>query len=103
MKVQPNKCATCPWQAGSPYADLREQLEERALGHESRVCHSTGSNNAINRQTGKPEMICRGARDVQLHMLWRLGFLSEATDAAWDAKCRALGMEPNNPEGKVKH
>jgi hypothetical protein len=92
MKVQPKMCATCPWRKGSPYAHLRSTLELSAMTQASRICHSTGSNNVINRRTGQPEKICRGARDVQLDMLHKLNFLTEPTDAAWDAKVRELKL-----------
>lgn len=56
----------------------------------TRICHSTGSNNAINRRTGKPPMACRGARDLQLKMFTAIGFLNEPTDAAWAAKWKEI-------------
>jgi len=84
-------CDTCPWRDGSPYAYLRADLERSALTAVSRICHSTGSN-AINARTGKPERLCRGARNSQLQMMAGLGFITAATDEAWDAKCRELGL-----------
>lgn len=95
MPVNKRMCATCPFRTGSPYAYLAGDLRLSALSKSSRICHSTGANNAINRRTGKPERICRGARDNQLHFLHGLGFLSEPTDAAWLAKCRELGIDPD--------
>lgn len=93
MKVNKRMCATCPWRDGSPYADLVPMLEQSAFTEASRICHSTGSNNAINVFTGKPERLCRGARDSQLRFLVGIGLLPEATDAAWTAKCRELGIK----------
>lgn len=90
--INKSMCPTCPWNPGSPYAHLREHLETRALGHESRLCHSTGSN-AINENTGIPERLCRGARDSQLQFLHAIRFLSAPTDAAWTQKCREMGIE----------
>jgi len=90
LPVNREKCATCPWREGSPYAHLRESLEQSALSEGSRICHSTGSNNAINRRTGKPPMICRGARDVQLRVLAGIGFLADATDEAWENKWKEI-------------
>jgi len=58
----------------------------------SRICHSTGKNNAINRRTGKPEAICRGAREVQLKVFAAMGVITAATDEAWAARCRAQGL-----------
>jgi hypothetical protein len=73
---------------------LRADLEQCAATRASRICHSTGSN-AINENTGKREKLCRGARNTQLAILHRMGFLRAATDAAWNAKCRELGIVPN--------
>jgi hypothetical protein len=92
LPVQKVSCATCPWREGSPYADLRESLEQSALSEASRICHSTGSNNAINRRTGKPPMLCRGARDYQLQVLAGIGFLDEPTDDAWERKRQQLKL-----------
>jgi hypothetical protein len=91
LKVMRSMCATCPFREGSPYSDLAEYLAFAAMSEGSRVCHSTGSN-AINKNTGKPERICRGARNSQIQKLHRIGFLPAATDAAWDAKCKELGI-----------
>ena len=95
MKVNKTKCATCPWQEDSPYAYLRGELTTSALSRNSRICHSTGKDNAIRRRTGKPERICRGARDEQLQMLSCIGFLEGATDAAWAKKCKEMGIIPD--------
>lgn len=92
LPVCKTQCATCPFRTGSPYAYLARDLTHSALGDSSRICHSTGSNNAINKRTGKPPMLCRGARDIQLQFFHAMGFISAATDAAWDAKCRELGL-----------
>lgn len=85
-------CATCPFRDGSPYAYLRADLERSALSQSSRICHSTGSNNAINKRTGLPERLCRGARDLQLRMMAGLGIITAPTDEAWNAKCIELGL-----------
>jgi hypothetical protein len=85
-------CDTCPWRDGSPYAYLRADLERSALTQSSRICHSTGKNNAIHKRTGKPERLCRGARNSQLQMMAGIGFITAPTDEAWNAKCRQLGL-----------
>jgi hypothetical protein len=36
--------------------------------------------------------LCRGARDKQLWLFAAMGFISEPTDAAWEAKCKELGL-----------
>ncbi len=84
-------CATCPFRQGSKYAYLVPELTH-SLTSTSRVCHSTGSNNAINKRTGIPQHLCRGSRDVQLVMLLGQGFLTEATDEAWNEKRRESGF-----------
>jgi hypothetical protein len=86
-------CATCPFREGSPYAHLADDLGDSAVNNRSRICHSTGSNNAINRRTGKPARICRGARDLQLQVFTAIGVLTAPTDEAWDAKCRELSLK----------
>lgn len=85
MKLLKTMCATCPFRVGSPYADLAAGLAESALSSGSRICHSTGTN-AINRRTGKPPAICRGARDVQIKHFAGIGFIEAPTDAAWAKK-----------------
>lgn len=82
-------CATCPFRAGSPHADLAPYLTDAAM-YESRICHSTGTN-GIYRRTGKPEELCRGVRDIQLKMMHALKVIDVPTDEAWDAKRKELG------------
>jgi hypothetical protein len=89
MKVNRVMCATCPWREGSRYAYLLEYLAKSAMTEASRICHSTG-NNAINSRTGKSERLCRGARDLQLRQFAAIGFISEATDEAWETKWREM-------------
>jgi hypothetical protein len=89
FEVQRAKCSTCPFRQGSPYANLANGLAQSALTTASRYCHSTGVN-ALNGNTRKRIKICRGARDLQLQLFYRLGFLSEQTDEAWEAKCKEM-------------
>lgn len=86
MKVCAAMCPTCPFRPGSQYAYLAAALTDSALSDASRICHSTGSNNAINRHTGKRPRLCRGARDIQLKVFAAIGFIKEATDKAWNEK-----------------
>jgi hypothetical protein len=88
----PEMCATCPFRDGSPYANLREDLTTSALTNATRICHSTGSDNAINRRTGRPPCACRGARDVQLKFFASMGFLNEPTDKAWSDKVAEMKL-----------
>lgn len=84
MKVCQTMCATCPFKPNSKYKHLADDLGRSALNEASRICHSTGSNNGINRRTGKKPMICRGARNLQLKMFAALGVIAEPTDVAWE-------------------
>lgn len=84
LPVRVTMCPTCPFRPGSKYEYLREDLEASARAQESRICHSTGKNNAINKRTGFPEHICRGAREIQLEQFTALGILTEPTDEAWN-------------------
>lgn len=88
----PAKCATCPFRDGSKFEFLATDLAFSALSEASRICHSTGSNNAINHRTGKPEKLCRGARDIQLKLFASIGFIEAPTDEAWDKKRKELGV-----------
>ena len=85
-------CATCPFKHGSELAFLQDHLAETALKQASRICHSTGSNNAIHKKTGRKPRLCRGARDIQLKVYAAIGFIEAATDAAWDKKCKELKL-----------
>jgi len=100
IPTRKTKCATCPFRDDSPYADLRNELTISALSESSRICHSTGVNALYT--TRKPEQLCRGARDQQLQVLHAMGFLSEATDDAWDAKCREMGLPTPTQHEKTK-
>jgi hypothetical protein len=90
--VMKSCCATCPFREGSKYAGLREGLTLSALTEASRICHCTGTN-AIGGRTGKPDRICRGARDAQLKMFVAMGYLSEPTDEAWTAKLKEINSD----------
>lgn len=92
LPIMPAMCATCPFRDGSPYEFLRQELSMHALSANSRVCHSTGSGNAINHRTGKPPMLCRGARNLQLKYFASTGFLEAATDEAWTKMCKQMGL-----------
>jgi len=69
-------------------------LAASAMSDASRICHSTGSNNAINERTGLPPHICRGARDLQLQMMYAYRFISSPTDEAWNEARVKIGMSP---------
>lgn len=86
-------CKTCPFRAGSPYADLAGDLAASALSDSSRICHSTGSN-GIHRRTGIKPHLCRGARQVQLSVFASMGVIESPTDESWNKKRVEMGMAP---------
>ena len=88
IPVRSSMCASCPFRKGSEFAYLVGDLAASALTEASRICHSTGENNAINRTTGKPERLCRGAPDVQIEYFHAIGFIDQPTDEAWYRKLR---------------
>lgn len=92
LPVMKTMCPTCPFREGSKYACLVPHLAASALSEASRICHSTGDSGIMG-DTGKPERICRGSRDLQLRFFVAQGFLSEPTDEAWAAKIAELQAE----------
>ena len=92
LPVRKTMCATCPFREGSATEYLRGDLTVSAFTEASRICHSTGSNNAFHRRTGKPPAICRGARNAQIEFFYRIGFLEAATDEAWNKRMKELGL-----------
>lgn len=74
--VMPEKCASCPFREGGDL-ELRNKVLGRTILQASQICHQP-------RIHGKKEThLCRGARDEQLTILYRLGFIPEPTDKAF--------------------
>lgn len=94
MPVRKTMCATCPFRRKSKTAFVAPVLLERIYGTASHICHSTGHDNAFNDETGLPEHICRGARDLQIQFYYSIKFIDAATDEAWNAKRIEMGMAP---------
>ena len=96
LPVRATMCATCPFRPGvaAKYAAVRDDIAASAMTEATRICHQTGSDNAFHRRTGKPEHVCRGARDLQLKLFAGIGFLAAATDEAWNEQRIAAGMRP---------
>jgi len=93
MPLRRTMCGTCPFRSGSPYAYLADDLAKSAVTEASRICHSTATN-AINRRTGKPAHLCRGARDLQNKVMAAAGIIDEPTDAAWNEARVRYGYKP---------
>lgn len=93
--VMKAKCSTCPFRtdAKGRHLDVMvvERIQKQCLTKASQICHHPTLQ-------GKPEThLCRGARDFQLEVFYRLGVLEAPTDAAWrkqaqDAKLSSLTL-----------
>ncbi|MBW4595507.1 MAG: hypothetical protein KME46_22030 [Brasilonema angustatum HA4187-MV1] len=82
--VMKAKCATCPFRTNEsgrhPAPEVVTRIQQTVLTEASQLCHHP-------RQSGKPENhLCRGARDFQLQIFYRMGFLPAPTDEAWHQK-----------------
>ena len=83
--VMPAKCKSCPF---GEHGDkqLAGAVLDRTLFQSSQICHHP-------RLQGKKEThLCRGQRDVQLKLLYRMGLIDGPSDEAFYAKSRALGV-----------
>jgi hypothetical protein len=83
MPVMAAKCASCPFNENGD-ARLRAAVMARTICQAQQICHHP-------RIHGKKEThLCRGSRDEQLTILYRMGMLPEPTDAAFtEASIRA--------------
>jgi len=73
MPVMKARCKTCPFNENGSI-EVRNAVLSR-ITENSQHCHGSGWPNATH--------LCRGARDVQLKWMHRLGVISEPTDEAW--------------------
>lgn len=73
MRVNAKRCKTCPFNDDGDLR-IRASVEERCVTQASQLCHGTNDTT-----------LCKGARDFQLQIFYRLGWIPEATQAAWDA------------------
>lgn len=83
MKI---KCLTCPFnkdeRGRDAVPDIANMVRLRCLTEASQICHHP-------RIHGKKEdHLCRGARDFQLEIFNRIGFLKASTDEAWENKIK---------------
>jgi hypothetical protein len=87
--VMAKQCSTCVFAMTSRgdwvNPDLAELVESRILSC-SQICHSP-------RLHGKKEThLCRGTRDRQIELMYRMGVISALTDEAWEARRKELGL-----------
>lgn len=94
MPVMAAMCATCVFlpeiEAQDP--DLADSVKRRLL-KSSLHCHSTGYPVGTH--------LCRGARDWQLQVLYRLGVLEAPTDEAWEKRLLATSPQRSPQEPRT--
>ena len=81
-RPRPTKCPSFPFRTDSdgrhPDPSLVNRIQTQVLSKASQICHHP-------RTHGKDEFqLCRGARDFQLQIFFRLGRINAPTDKAWD-------------------
>ena len=81
--VRKRICPTCPFRADCDFI-VAESVKARIGLKMSQVCHHGAA--ATTRDSGQ---LCRGARDWQLQVLFRLGLIDADTDAAYTKASRA--------------
>ena len=82
--VMPEMCKTCPFREDESGRHKNVRLVSRiqcqVMTEASQICHHP-------RVSGHVEThLCRGARDYQLTLFYRLGFIESPTDGAWDKR-----------------
>lgn len=81
--VMLSSCASCPFRNDGSI-EVRNAVMERISLSASQICHHP-------RASGRSEThLCRGARDWQLTLMVRLGWLLEATDAAFEKRSKEM-------------
>lgn len=81
FKVMKKRCPTCPFGEKGKRdrcPEIANRVREQAITTASQICHHPALKN-------KPQThLCRGAREFQLQIFYRLGFIE--ADEAWDKK-----------------
>lgn len=90
--VMPSHCPTCPFKPDKEgmYRDpgLAATVINRIWSKKaSQVCHHP-------RHHGKPQThLCRGARDHQLQIFYRMGWIEAETDEAWAKALETINQQ----------
>jgi len=75
LTPNPHRCKSCPFNPEGD-ANLADKVRQRSL-EASQICHGTEG------PQREPRSLCRGARDYQIQILYRLGVLAQPTDQCW--------------------
>jgi hypothetical protein len=88
LPVNAATCRTCPFANPHREAIALQSTIIARMFHDggSQICHGTEDPNR------EPRSLCRGAREQMLMLFYRIGFIEEATNEAWDVKRRELGV-----------
>jgi hypothetical protein len=91
MNLDPNNvrlkiCKTCPFNLNG-VEEIREKVKRRSLTEGNQICHTS----QIEKR--KDLQICRGARNYQLEIFYRMGVIAEPTDQAWEQKLKEINHE----------
>lgn len=89
--VMPQMCKSCPFRddggALSLCPEVRARIHSYLLDGQNHLCHSP------QLAGGKPTHICRGGRDWQLEMWFRMRIIDTPTDEALEAAMSAAGVK----------
>jgi hypothetical protein len=84
----PKQCSTCVFKklpnGDWLNPDLAHLVSDRLL-QVSQICHHP------RLHSKKEDHLCRGTRDRQIELMYRMGVIAAPTDAAWEAKRKELG------------
>lgn len=76
-KVRKTQCKTCPWRPKSPLNYSVPEIAQKAITEHNHYCHN-------EQLEGKTHYnLCRGTRNYQLEVFYKLKVLNEPTDACW--------------------
>lgn len=88
MQTPKSPCFTCPFAGEEPIPltpeRLKQILKDVVNFNSSHLCH-----------TSHNRKLCRGARDIQIKIAYLRGWISESTDAAFQAELMKTGAVSN--------
>jgi hypothetical protein len=95
--VMKKKCTTCPFHRRDKIEiELANTVEVRCMTQGSQICHHPVL-------SGKEQdHLCRGARDYQLSIFYRLGVIKAETDEAWDKAWKKASIKIKNDKRRTK-
>lgn len=96
MPVMQSRCPSCPFRpkCKGGKTQFRETLLTTGFSDATTICHSTGDSDVVPRhqKLHRQPRLCRGLRNVQRAMFFKLGFIEADTDEAWNKKRAEMGV-----------